>query len=260
MIVAKINELKTLYSQSSKHSNYQILSKRLSLIIGNNKIKIKSRYEVERLKYILKYLNVNKKTIADIGGNTGFFSFELIDSGAEKIYYYEGNKTHADFVSLAANVLNIENKIEVANKYFSFENDIINKEYDIILLLNVLHHVGDDFGNEGISIEMAKQNIIKQLNSLADKTSILIFQLGFNWKGNRNLGLFKEGTKKEMIDFISEGVKNYWTITKIGIAEPVKEGIEYFDINDKNVIRNDQLGEFLNRPIFILKPAKQSHV
>lgn len=32
------------------------------------------------------------KSVLDIGGNSGFFTFELIEKGAKKIHYYEGNK------------------------------------------------------------------------------------------------------------------------------------------------------------------------
>ena len=251
-----LEKLKILYAQKSKHSNYQILSKRLSLIIGENEIEVKTRYESERLKYILKSVDVKGKKILDIGGNTGYFSFQLIDNGAQKLHFYEGNKVHSNFVQLAANVLKVEDKIKITNDYFSFNDDLGNKKYDVIFLLNVLHHLGDDYGNKEISIELAKQKIIKQLNSLANKTSLLVFQLGFNWKGDCNLGLFEKGTKSELIDFIISGIKNYWTPIKIGIAEVVKNGIEYFDMNKNNIVRDDSLGEFLNRPIFILQTLK----
>lgn len=253
MNVKKIEELKTLYAQSSKHSNYQILSKRLSSILGNNEIEVKTRYETERLNFIMKNIEVEEKTVLDIGGNTGYFSLELLDARAKKVHYYEGNKAHADFVGLAASVLKIKKKLEITNEYLSFENELKGESYDLVLLLNVLHHLGDDYGNQQMSIELAKQNIIKQLNSLADKTTFLVFQLGFNWKGNRKIGLFENGTKKELIDFIHSGIENYWEVLKIGIAESAGNGYEYNDLNDKNIQRDDQLGEFLNRPVFILK-------
>lgn len=249
----KIDKLKKLYNLNSKHSNYQILPKQLYEILGEDEIKVRSRYENERLKYILENVDVKDKTLLDIGGNTGFFSLELLSRGAFSVHLYEGNKVHTDFVSLAANVFNIEDKIKITNNYFLFEANSENRKYDIILLLNVLHHVGDDYGKDVISIEFAKQKIITQVNSLANITSILIFQLGFNWKGNRNLGLFKNGTKQEMIDFIATGVKDHWAIDKIGIADEIGNKIEYSDLNDSNRLRNDSLGEFLNRPIFILK-------
>lgn len=253
MKMSEIEQLKNLYGNVSKHSNYQILSKRLSLLIGNSEIVVKTRFEEERLRYILKNIDIKNKTVLDIGGNTGFFTFELLDNGAKSIHYCEGNTSHAEFVALAAKILGVANKIEIINKYFSFEDELKNIAYDIVLLLNVLHHVGDDYGEKEISNDRAKQVIIKQLNSFVGKTELLVFQLGFNWKGNRNLGLFKEGTKKEMIDFIIEGTKNNWDIIKIGIPEKSDESVQYADINSINILRNDSLGEFLNRPLFIMK-------
>ena len=249
----KTVELKKLYKQGSKHSNYQILSNRLSQIVGQDEIDVKTRYESERLKFILENIEIKGKTILDIGGNTGYFTFELIDSGAEKLYYFEGNRAHSEFVQHAADLLDVTNKIDVRNNYYKFEDEFENKKFDIILLLNVLHHIGDDYGDKELTINMAKQNILKQLNSLADKTSTLVFQLGFNWKGNRDLGLFEGGSKAELIDFIREGVKNYWSIETIGIAESENESIVYNNLNDNNIKRNDKLGEFLNRPMFVLK-------
>jgi len=252
----KKDTLKKLYSQRSKHSNYQILSKKLSKIIGNNEIKVKTRYEVERLEYILKNIDVNDKLILDIGGNTGFFTFEMLDNGAKKVYYYEGNNVHSEFVRLSAKVLNVENKTEITNKYFSFEDEFNKNKYDIILLLNVLHHIGDDYGDNKLSMEKAKETIIKQVNTLADTTEIIVFQMGFNWKGNRELCFFENGTKEEMISFIKKGIKNHWEIIKIGVAEDRSGSIGYYDLSEVNINRFDYLGEFLNRPIFIMKSVR----
>lgn len=247
-----IDKLKSLYAKNSKHSNYQVLSTRLVSIIGND-IKIKSRYENERLAFILKNLEVQNRTILDIGGNTGFFTFEFIEKGAAHVDYYEGNKTHAEFVQLASDILGISENINIIDKYFDFEDELNNKHYDITLLLNILHHIGDDYGDKNLSIDNAKINIINQLNSLAKKTLFLIFQLGYNWKGNRNHCLFRYGTKKELIDFISNGIKDFWVIQAIGIAEKENNKIIYNTLNSKNIERTDSLGEFLNRPLFILK-------
>ena len=248
----KIKKLKTLYAQSSKHSNYQVLSSKISLLIGDN-IEVKSRHEVERLNFILENIDVKNKNILDIGGNSGFFSFELVENGAKHVDYYEGNKAHSDFVKLASEITGVSNKINVINKYLNFENELEDKHFDITLLLNVLHHLGDDYGEKDITLEIARKNILKQLNSLADKTSILVFQLGFNWKGSRNQCLFENGTKKELLDFVLGGIRMYWEVLKIGIAENINGKINYNMLNSNNIERNDSIGEFLNRPIFILK-------
>lgn len=254
--MTKKEELIALYANNSKHSNYQILSKRLSDIIGNKNIDVRTRYESERLNYILKNISIKNKSVLDIGGNSGFFSLELLEQGASHILFYEGNNAHANFVSLAADVLTVKEKIDVVNKYFSFENELEDSTCDITLLLNVLHHIGDDYGNSDISLLNAKLEIIKQLNSMANKTSLMVFQLGFNWKGNPNIGLFENGTKAELIDFIKENISSDWDILRIGIAVKNDNGIEYQDLNDENIKRDDSLGEFLNRPLFILKSKK----
>ena len=129
----------------------------------------------------------------------------------------------------------------------------MDRKYDLVLLLNVLHHVGDDYGDKELLMGKAKENIIKQLNSLAKIAGTLVFQMGFNWKGNIQQCLFENGTKEEMISFIKEGTKDYWRILKIGIAELKNGTIEYCDLSKENICRWDHLGEFLNRPIFIME-------
>ncbi len=250
--MTKVSELKQLYSNRSKHSNYQILSKRLSKILPPESTEVKSRSEKERLDYILSHIDVKAKTVLDIGGNTGFFSFELLENGASQIHYYEGNKEHADFVKLAGEILGVTERITITNDYLNFKKELITK-YDIILLLNVLHHIGDDYGDGKLTIEKAKKQILSQLVSLQNKADYIVFQLGFNWKGNSDLGLFKNGTKKELIDFISAGIKNVYEINNIGIAEKEDNQIIYKELNERNINRVDSLGEFLNRPLFILK-------
>ncbi|MCF6204852.1 MAG: hypothetical protein L3J59_14485, partial [Methylococcaceae bacterium] len=88
---------------------------------------------------------------------------------------------------------------------------------------------------------------------LSRKTRYLVFQLGFNWKGDVKKPLFKNGTKEEMISFITKGVESSWEVKSIGIAEKTNNKYIYKNINTNNIKRDDSLGEFLNRPLFILK-------
>lgn len=246
--------LQELYKRTSKHANYQILSTRLSQLVDGKNLDIHSRYEAERLDYILKNVAVDDKNALDIGGNSGYFSFELLDKGAKNIHYYEGNRDHAEFVKIAASFLGVTDRVFVTNRYFAFdEMDDVKGNYDLVLLLNVLHHIGDDFGERTLTLDNAKKRIIEQLNSLTDITSLVVFQLGFNWKGNRDMGLFENGTKEEMIRFVTEGIRGYWKVVKIGIARQINGIIVYEDLNDWNIQREDCLGEFLNRPLFILE-------
>lgn len=247
-----VNMIKQLYQMKSKHSNYQSIPKVLKNIIGDEGLDVESRYETSRLEYILKKVDLKEKTILDIGGNTGFFSIESLNRGAKNVVYYEGNDIHCRFVKLASEILGIENKININNEYFSFD-EIENKKYDITFLLNVIHHVGEDYANRVKDVVMAKEFMINQLNSLSKISEYLIFQLGFNWKGNCDYPLFNNGTKAEMIEFIEKGISGYWDVIDIGVAEVKNNSISYNELSKSNIERNDAIGEFLNRPIFILK-------
>jgi len=252
--VNKLQQLKSLHAKKSKHSNYQILSNKLQSILPQEKVYVNSRYEQERLEYIINKVDLKDKTIIDIGGNTGFFSFEAIDYGAKHVHYFEGNSDHANFVRIASDYLNITPKLKITNNYYNF-SDTIDLSCDIVFLLNVLHHTGDDYGNAS-SIDKAKEQILSQLLSLNKYVEYIIFQIGFNWKGNTHLCLFDNGTKKELIDFVKTGVEGFYTVENIGIAENENNHVTYKDMYNNNVTRDDSLGEFLNRPLFILKSIK----
>ena len=118
-----IDLLKNLYLKSSKHSNYQLIPECLNNKLMFENLNIKSRFERERMEYIISNLDINKKKILDIGGNSGYFTFELINRGAKIVDLYEGNKEHSDFVSLAAEVLSFNSSITVFNKYVDFKSN-----------------------------------------------------------------------------------------------------------------------------------------
>ena len=243
-----------LYKKTSKHSQYQIIPDSLHKIMGDNNLDITSRFEKERLEYIIKNLNTKDLVFSDIGANTGYFSIELLTRGAEHAIIIEGNKDHCDFIHESVKQLQLEKKSTIYNNYISFnDSDKTLANTDAILIFNVLHHAGDDYNTSIRNVNEAKEHIIKSINYLSSKTKHLIFQLGFNWKGNIEYPLFKNGTKKEMIDFIKHGTSNYWLIENIGIAELTSNKLEYKNMNSYNIKRDNNIGEFLNRPIFVMK-------
>lgn len=240
------------YSNKSKHSNYQALPSKLKTIIRPDDVQTITRYEKERLEYIRRKIDFREKTVIDIGANTGFFSFELLDLGVSHVDYLEGNKEHAEFVKTAVDMLNLNKRITVINKYINFD-EILENHYDVALLFNVLHHVGDDYGDKNLSIDRAKKLIKQHLNNMEKIASTIVFQLGFNWQGNTTKPLFKNGTKTEQIEFVKSCVQGIWSIKDIAVAEQDGTGINYHSVNQDNLQRIDTLGEFLNRPIFILE-------
>jgi len=248
-------ELKNILMRTKKdekHRGYHILPERLNSKIDSEELKNKYVfYEKERIVYMKSKIDFKNKTVLDIGCNMGYFLFEILDVHAKKVTGYEGKILCGEFLNRAIKLMNEKNRFEFYNTYFNFNK--VNEKYDVVLLLNVLHHLGDDYGDKTLSIEKARHHIIEQLNSLSKNTSIMIYQMGFNWQGNIKKCLFEKGTKAEMIDYIKTGTQNYWDIIAIGIAERYNSGIIYKDLTEKNIVRDDSLGEFLNRPIFILK-------
>lgn len=246
-----VQRLLGLYKLTSKHSNYQILPSAFIGVIDNSQIQVNSRFEEERMLFITQKVELENKKVLDIGGNTGFFSFEALAKGASTVDYIEGNKAHADFVREAAFVLN--KNITVQNEYVDFSESLRGKRYDVVFLLNVLHHFGDDYGDKNTTVEFAKHKIIESINYLKDKTEYIVLQIGFCWKGDVTKLLFANGTKSEMIDFFTTELRSDWLIQDVGIAEEHMSRTQYYDVSEKNIIRDDTMGEFRNRPIFILR-------
>ena len=249
----RMEQLKKLYMESSKHSNYQSLPRNLQQILPQEQLTTVLRHDEARLEYICSHVDVSGKNLLDIGGNTGFFTFETLRTGARHVDYYEGNKVHAEFVKIAAEVLACEDQVTVFPEYYMFKQN--GAHYDIIFCLNVVHHLGDDF-KRGTDMEAAKEEMLSCVNNLADISDVMIFQMGFNWCGNKEHCLFKNGTKEEMEEFIQKGTKGYWKVLKCGIAEQCDGKIQYRDRNESNNMRIDSLGEFLNRPIFIMESER----
>lgn len=248
-----LDRLVELYNRMSKHSQYQVLAAPLRCLISNRTLKTHSRFEQERLEFILNHVTVAGSTFADIGGNTGFFTIELINRSAHSVLFIDGNQEHCDFVAESIDILGWQNRVLILPHYLRFDDDLAKINVNICLLLNVLHHVGSDYGGYLESIEAARKSILDSLTRLSNYSKFLILQLGFNWKGDKKLPLFEKGTKQEMIEFVESGTRGTWKIKNIGIAERASFGIAYKEVNPSNIKRDNSLGEFLNRPIFIME-------
>ncbi len=249
-----ISQLKLLFSSNSKHGAYQQMPELLVPFLGDL-LNTPSCDEQARRFYVEEKIDFVNKNVLDIGANIGYFSFAAVQNKARHITAYEGNLEHAEFIKLAAAFLNLEDKLIVKSTYYPF----IEKEltpFDITFLFNVLHHLGDDYGERFTFRDLTKIHaaILKQLNLMAFNSKTLLFQLGFNWQGNKNFPLFTHGTKKEQIQFITNGTSDYWDIQHIGVYEPLQK--KYVTLNENNVARIDLIGEFLNRPIFIMQSKK----
>lgn len=251
-------ELTTLYQKTGKHSKYQKLPSRLQAKLNVEAQTALEHYEQERLQFISKHLDVEGKRLLDVGGNTGYFSFELLDRGARQVDFYEGKEAHCEFVKIVSKVLDVEDRINIYPQYLQFEEDLERIDTDVMLLLNVLHHIGDDFGDDQLTVKESRNKIAEVLRNLSFGVKTLVFQIGYCWHGNRNTVLFEQGTKEEVINFVKNATESYWDIEQVGIAWPTAAGIEYQSPNPVNLERRNDLREFLNRPLFILTSRRYS--
>jgi len=246
-----LESLINLVKRKSKHSDYQTLHPNVESLFQEGTYQPSGKSEVQRLAYMRSHQTQKGLSILDIGANTGFFSIAAIEEGACQVVSQEGNIEHAKFIELSSRCLGLENKIEVRATYFDFNAKNAETLYDLTLCLNVLHHLGDDFGERTLSLDSAKKEMTDSLNQLAYRSSLCWMQIGFNWKGNPEFPLFVNGTKSELVNFIKQSIQGYWAIERVGVVDPISRS--YVDANDENMQRYDSLGEFLNRPLFLLR-------
>lgn len=248
-------QLQALVRKQSKHSDYQTLHPWISPLVSETAYQPSGKAEAQRQAYMCAHYDFSKKRLLDIGANTGYFSFAALQAGAAHVQAYEGNPEHAAFMIQAATIIGLKDQLSVCSAYFDFSpNPEIQKSFNVGLCLNVLHHLGDDFGDSELNVYEAKRAISIGLQSLASSCQTLWFQIGFNWQGNRDAPLFKTGSKEELIEFIQISCASYWTIENIGIFNPNTQ--KYKTMTQSLLARFDTAGEFLNRPIFLLKSNK----
>lgn len=242
--------LKGLYQQRSKHASYQLVHPLVAGHLGNTNDLLEGKLEQERQAYFDRALPLLGARVMDIGANTGYFSFGALQSGAQHVTCYEGNVDHAAFVTQCAEVVQLSDRLTMHARYFDFQH-LIAQTYDVTYCLNVLHHLGDDFGDASLGIDAARAQMLNCLNHMAALTRTLVLQMGFNWKGDVRFPLFEGGEKAALIDFVANGSAERWVIEEVTVPNPLSR--VYEPISEDNLPRNDRIGEFMNRPLFKLR-------
>lgn len=242
--------LKDLYLQRSKHASYQLVHPLVASHLGDTSDLPAGKLERERQAYFDRALPLLGARVMDIGSNTGYFSFGALQSGAQHVTCYEGNVDHAAFVTHCAEVAQVADRLTMHASYFDFMSPI-TQTYDVTYCLNVLHHLGDDFGDASLGMDAARAQMLRCLNHMAGLTRTLVLQLGFNWKGDVRHPLFEGGEKAALIDFVAQGSTEHWVIEEVTVPNAVSK--VYEPINEDNLPRNNQIGEFMNRPLFKMR-------
>lgn len=247
-------QLTALALASSKHSDYQTLHPMIASLIGGCYAPA-GKKEAERFDWMSSRLPLSGKSVLDIGANTGYFSFAAISAGASQVRAVEGNAAHAAFMQTASAALTPRPALTVANRYFDFGAGDA-PFHDVVFCLNVLHHLGDDFGNPDLNVSQAKAEIARSLQALARQCDVVWLQLGFNWKGRVSEPLFARGSKQEVIDFVTEACDDAFAIESTAIYDPASG--TYAAASEALKARFDSIGEFLNRPLFLLRARRDA--
>lgn len=127
------------------------------------------------------------KMVADIGCNNGFFSFEIAKLGAQVI----GFDIFKDAVRIATAISELMGlKKDTLFTHTNISKDKLMGKYDVILLLNVLHHV---------------ENPIHALTEVLQKSNVVIAEVQFDGF-NQGTQVGHDRMKKNMKDLTLEKV------------------------------------------------------
>jgi hypothetical protein len=229
--------LQVLYAQDSKHAHYQTLPEPLAHGLGLN-FEINEEWRGDRTRYrsILEWIpDEDGLRILDVGANTGFFSLSLAhDRPRARITACEPNPTHARIIRLLASSGGYTN-LATTEMPASIARLEAFAPQDLVLHLNILHHAGHDFDcGEADSPEAFAGYGIRYLARLAGRTPRLVFQMGYNWGGNKTLPLVGRDDQAGKVFFTRMLLERAgWSVEAVAFAragnpsEPI--GYERFD-------------------------------
>lgn len=188
---------------------------------------LKQQSMFEKLRKLLVYQQIGKKnfagslfdrfvgldfildkcsgsTVLDIGSNEGLISYEFAKRGSKLIHGFEKEKDMVKFTKRLFRDIPIENKFVGADLAVSGEEfdrkyqDILLKEYDIVLFLGVYHHLKyqmsekDLHGLVELLLAKTKKWFVVRTNMLPEFESIVLdknFQLVSSTPAKGSVGL-----------------------------------------------------------------------
>jgi len=267
--------LTELYNDGSKHSRYQnipgFVKKELEY---TETIDENWRGDTARFNYLQAHTSFGQgKSIGEIGANTGFFILSLAHANPDSTFCaYEINPTHAGFIAEIADSFQMKN-VTVQPLGIDMEGIQKMSVHDILLNYNVLHHAGVDFDTDQIdSVEMYESYAVEYLTKLRSKARKMIFQMGYNWGGNKLKPIVPLQDDAEKMAFTLRIFKKAgWKVEDIALHTRLNKVLEYRALAKEVVLQLSQapagtekelverlveykempeLSEFYRRPIF----------
>ena len=272
-----LTELEQLYFDGTKHSRYQNIPEFVQKALGYT-VEIDEKWRGDTARYANLLHNLDFEAIrimGDIGANTGFFALSIGQRFPQiNVTAYEANANHSAFILNIVHQFGLNN-IQVHNLSVDLQGIESLGQHDCLLNYNVLHHAGVDFDKGLATIETFAQYAEDYLGRLANKTKLMIFQMGFHWGGDKKKPIVHVNNDTGKVLFMSEIFhKSNWKIDKIFTVRPPAI-FNYFEM-DKEIIealnehaqsaeamikefyaKYDLSGfsEFYRRPIFYCRTA-----
>ncbi len=216
--------LKERYAELSKHAHYQTVPEVLAEKLGIQ-FEVNEEWRGDRPRYplILDYARKHQvRKILDVGANTGFFSLSLAaDIEDAAITACELNKTHAEIIQLFTELGGYAN-ISVTDRPADLKNVDSFGLFDLALHLNILHHAGHDFDREHVPDRDAfMAYAVDYLTRFGTTTRRMVFQMGYNWGGDKTVPLVGRDDQAGKIKFTVELLqRSGWDIEQVALAKP----------------------------------------
>jgi hypothetical protein len=183
-----VEQLRELYGEKSKHSQYQSIPDFISQALGYSEtIDQDWRGDRARLAHIQATSPPQPgQAWADFGANTGFFTLSLAHANPQaRFLAIEATPSHASFIALLAQHFGLDN-VGVLNAAIGADDLARIGACDVLLHLNVLHHAGHDFDAGRVTgagdFDAYAVDYLAALRTCARR---LVFQVGSNLWGDK---------------------------------------------------------------------------
>lgn len=185
------DSLLALWHSTGKHGVYQQLPAFLTRDFGiRAPVDERWRGDRTRLDYLRSRIDFTGLRVVDIGANTGFFSLTLAHDDAAQVTAVEPDPANNAFLQAVGQHYGLD-RMQASATPVTLDTVGALPESDLVLLLNVLHHAGDDFDRTHVPDAGALAAYMTEyLARLARTTGRMVYQLGYNWCGNKATPVF----------------------------------------------------------------------
>lgn len=266
------HKLAGLYHDQTKHSRYQNIPHFVCQALNySESIDENWRGDSARYRYLLKEFSSSAESVfGDIGANTGFFTLSLAhEMKGSRFYAYEMNKKHTRFMELIKGHFCMEN-IRVIPQRVDLSGIEQLPVHHVLINFNVLHHAGVDFDKNFFMNESNFTDYAQiYLSKLKSKTSMMYFQMGYNWGGNKKKPIVPVDNQESMIRYEVDIFKQCgWEIVKIALFN--YEDKQYHNLSPSALnavcnkescglgkiiksFRMSEVSEFYKRPLILVR-------